>query len=125
MISPRKYPAFFTLLYPYPPRTASWLAAQGVSTYTFDYRYTGLSFPPPYDAQSFTEQERKTAMRACPDEVDLSTVWAKKDFAAVVRYASDENPGVPLTILSNSLGARKLRAFFMTGLSLREWPQTS
>lgn len=64
-------------------------------------------------------------MRACPDDVDLTTVWAKKDFAAVVRYASDENPGVPLTILSNSLGARKLRAFFMTRLSLREWPQTS
>ena len=89
---------------------ASWLAAQGVATYTFDYRYTGLSFPPPYDARHFTEEERNAAMRTCPESVTLRTVWAKKDFAAVVRHASDENPGLPLTIVSNSLGARKLNS---------------
>jgi predicted alpha/beta hydrolase len=78
-------------------------------TYTFDYRYTGLSFPPPYDAQSFTEEERNAAMRTCPEDVTLTKVWAKKDFAAVVRHASDENPGIPLTIVSNSLGSRKTK----------------
>lgn len=97
---------------------ASWLATQGVSTYTFDYRYTGLSFPPPYNAQSFTEEGRHAAMRTCPEDVTLTMVWAKKDFAAVVRFASDENPGVPLTIVSNSLGGRKSIHFFVVSIWL-------
>lgn len=45
-------------------------------------------------------------MRTCPPEVNSSEFWAKKDFAAAVRHASDANPGLPLTVIGSSIGGR-------------------
>lgn len=87
----------------------SWLASQGVPSCTFDYRYFGLSFPPPFNANKFSLEERDDAMKTCPEDVSLSGTWAKKDFAAVVRYMSDLYPDVPLTIVGNSLGCREFK----------------
>jgi predicted alpha/beta hydrolase len=89
---------------PFPSNPCSWLASQGVGVCTFDYRYFGLSFPPPYDAQSFTEQERQDALLTCPEDVKLTETWARKDMVSIIRYASEYWPDVPLVMLGNSLG---------------------
>lgn len=61
-------------------------------------------------------------MKACPVDVDFIGTWAKKDFAGAVRYMSDANPTVPLTILANSLGARQYLIKFNVLTSLMSSP---
>ncbi|KAI0043267.1 hypothetical protein FA95DRAFT_1546572 [Auriscalpium vulgare] len=83
---------------------ARWLSLQGVATCTFDYRYSGLSFPLHLDAEAFTDVERHAAMAAAPRDINLTDTWARQDLAAVIRYASDAWPSVPLTVVGNSMG---------------------
>ncbi|KAI0061307.1 hypothetical protein BV25DRAFT_1886903 [Artomyces pyxidatus] len=84
---------------------ASWLSTQGVGVCTFDYRYTGLSFPPPCNAAAFSPEERHAATAAAPRDIRLTETWGRQDMAAVIRYASEAWPGVPLTMFGHSLGA--------------------
>lgn len=85
---------------------AAWLATNGVAAYTFDYRFSGASFPLEFDALKLAEDEDylEAALRQCPEHVDLTTTWSKVDFASVVRLAYESNPHVDVTIIGHSLG---------------------
>ena len=67
----------------------AWLAEQGVSVLSFDYRGMGASRPP-------------GSLRAM--QADLDTWAADQD--AVLTHLSDRQPGMPLLVLGNSLGAQ-------------------
>jgi predicted alpha/beta hydrolase len=72
---------------------ARWLAAQGVATYTFDYRGVGESAPPEGTLRGF---------RATIDD------WATLDCAAVIDDASSRFPGKPIFWIGHSVGAQIL-----------------
>ncbi|KAF8307618.1 alpha/beta-hydrolase [Clavulina sp. PMI_390] len=87
---------------------ASWLAQQGVSVITFDYRYTGLSWPPelaPLASHGSTLESRLTALRQVPEDVNITHHWAARDAAAVVRYAAERWKDLPLVAIGHSIGA--------------------
>ena len=100
-----------------------WSASHGVLAVSFDYRYSGESFPP--YAQAALQAARAkgdedgyksaydAALRQCPEGTDLTGTWARKDLAAAVVYARrlcaelvrDRDPhAIELTILGHSLG---------------------
>ncbi|KAF8312703.1 hypothetical protein DL93DRAFT_2098175 [Clavulina sp. PMI_390] len=86
---------------------ASWLAKQDIGVVTFDYRYTGLSWPPELKhlvGQEATRESHIAALRKVPKDVAITSHWAQRDAAAVVRYAADRWPAAPLTVLGHSLG---------------------
>lgn len=86
---------------------ASWLASQGVGTITYDYRYTGGSWPPhllELVGPSSTPESRARALRAAPEDIGITSHWAQRDAAAAIRYASERWASVPLTSLGHSLG---------------------
>ncbi|KAJ1018598.1 hypothetical protein NDA16_004880 [Ustilago loliicola] len=85
---------------------AAWLSRNGVAAYTFDYRFSGASFPLEYDPQKLAEDEDyfEEALRKCPESVDLTTTWSKVDLASIVRLAYESNPHADVTIIGHSLG---------------------
>ncbi|TKY86856.1 hypothetical protein EX895_004144 [Sporisorium graminicola] len=85
---------------------AAWLSSNGVAAYTFDYRYSGASFPLELDPAKLAEDEDyfEEALRQCPDHVDITTTWCKVDLASIVRLAYESNSHVDLTIIGHSLG---------------------
>lgn len=90
---------------------ASWLSRHSVATFTFDFRYSGASFPPDVLQQfkeASDEDERSDifhrALLDCPRHWALMSHWTQQDLAAVVRYARSLHPNQPLTLLGNSLG---------------------
>lgn len=95
-------------------RFAGWLCSQGVGVITYDYRYSGLSFPTELlssiqkaTATKDEDLELETyrdALKTAPDSVELSETWSKVDLAAVVIYASFLWREVDLTLMGNSLG---------------------
>jgi predicted alpha/beta hydrolase len=70
-------------------RFAEWLAAQGYSVITFDYRGIGLSAP--------------ASLRGFP--VSL-TDWAREDCAAVIDFTKTRHPNLPLHWVGHSLGGQ-------------------
>lgn len=77
-----------------------------------DFRYSGNSFPPE-DAAKFAaaKDEEETdelfeaaLIRAADEDMGLTRTWGRVDLGAVVRYANKSHPGVPLTMMGNSLG---------------------
>ncbi|SJX66590.1 uncharacterized protein SRS1_16812 [Sporisorium reilianum f. sp. reilianum] len=85
---------------------AAWLATNGVAAYTFDYRYSGASFPLECDPLKLAEDEDyfEEALRQCPEHVDLTTTWCKVDLASIVRLTYKSNPQADLTVIGHSLG---------------------
>ncbi len=101
---------------------------QRVLAFTFDYRYSGQSFPAHHAAllsaaraQGGDEGEAAydaaydAALRSCPSSEDLTGSWARKDLCAVVLHARayalqllrgdvQKAQNVPLTIMGHSLG---------------------
>lgn len=69
---------------------ARWLATQGITAYTFDYRGAGASVPP-------------GGLRGFAATIHD---WATLDCAAVVDAAADRHPGVPLYWIGHSVGAQ-------------------
>jgi predicted alpha/beta hydrolase len=67
----------------------AWLAAQGVCVLSFDYRGMGASRPP-------------GSLRGV--QADLDTWAADQD--AVLMHLAQQQPGLPLLVLGNSLGAQ-------------------
>jgi len=81
--------------------------------YTFDYRYFGLSFPPPHRPSTFTPEERHMALLTAPPDIDISETWARLDLGGVVRYAaanaqSLRRERVPLIVMGHSMGGREI-----------------
>jgi predicted alpha/beta hydrolase len=70
-------------------RFAEWLAAQGYTVTTFDYRGIGLSAP--------------ASLRRFP--VSLID-WAREDCAAVIDFAKARHPNLPLYWVGHSLGGQ-------------------
>ncbi|KAE8214729.1 hypothetical protein CF327_g1931 [Tilletia walkeri] len=98
-------------------RFASWIASQGVAALTFDYRYTGTSFPGDTlrtlerrsggggNAEDEYQDRMYSALLTAPrDGFGLNDTWARKDLASVVRYAFRTWAKVPLTVFGHSLG---------------------
>ncbi|SNX88042.1 uncharacterized protein MEPE_06753 [Melanopsichium pennsylvanicum] len=85
---------------------AAWLSQNGVAAYTFDYRFSGASFPLEYDPAKLAEDEDyfEQALRQCPEHVDLTTTWCKVDLASIVRHAYESNLHADVTIIGHSLG---------------------
>ncbi|KAN0064116.1 hypothetical protein ACQY0O_003283 [Thecaphora frezii] len=85
---------------------AAWLAERGVATYTFDYRYSGASFPLHYDAQRLAEDPEymEKALFECPETYNLTDTWGRLDLASIVERAYTSYPDVDLTIIGHSLG---------------------
>ncbi|GAC71113.1 FOG: Reverse transcriptase [Moesziomyces antarcticus T-34] len=85
---------------------AAWLSQNGVAAYTFDYRFSGASFPLECDPAKLAEDEDyfEEALRRCPDHVDLTTTWCKVDLASIVRLAYESNPEADVTVIGHSLG---------------------
>lgn len=93
---------------------AKWLCSKGVGVITYDYRYSGLSFPPhllePIERAASEKDEDKEleayrlALKQAPEDVELSTTWSQLDLAAVTIYASLLWREVDLTLMGNSLG---------------------
>ncbi|SPO31803.1 uncharacterized protein UTRI_06640 [Ustilago trichophora] len=85
---------------------AAWLSENGVAAYTFDYRFSGASFPLECDPVRLAEDEDyfEEALRQCPDHVDLTTTWCKVDLASIVRLAYESNPQADITVIGHSLG---------------------
>lgn len=99
---------------------AAWLASHGVATCTFDFRFSGASFPPdvlaklsqadrehsddPEAADLAREQAFEEALLSAPREWGLISHWTHHDLATVVRYVRTRWAGAPLTLLGNSLG---------------------
>ncbi len=85
---------------------AAWLSQNGVAAYTFDYRFSGASFPLECDPAKLAEDEDyfEDALRRCPDHVDLTTTWCKVDLASIVRLAYESNPEADVTVIGHSLG---------------------
>lgn len=92
---------------------AKHLSTKGVAVCTFDYRYSGQSFPPErleklQRSASGTEEFDNAfheALLECKADWGLMSHWCRQDMAAVVRFARQTWPGLPLTLLGNSLGA--------------------
>ena len=85
----------------------SWLAQEGVGVITYDYRYTGLSWPAhllDLVGPKSTPESRAAAYRAVPGDIGITSHWAQRDASAAIRYASMAWPNVPLTSLGHSLG---------------------
>lgn len=92
---------------------AKHLSTKGVAVCTFDYRYSGQSFPP----KRLEKLQRVTpgteefdnvfheALLECKADWGLMSHWCRQDLAAVVGFARETWPGLPLTLLGNSLGA--------------------
>jgi predicted alpha/beta hydrolase len=70
-------------------RFAEWLASQGYSVTTFDYRGIGLSAP--------------ASLRGF--HVNILD-WAREDCAAVIDFVCARHPGVPLYWIGHSLGGQ-------------------
>ena len=70
-------------------RFAEWLANQGYSVTTFDYRGIGLSAPP--------------SLRGFRVNV---VDWAREDCAAVIDFTRAQRPNLPLYWVGHSLGAQ-------------------
>ncbi|KAK0525230.1 hypothetical protein OC835_005680 [Tilletia horrida] len=98
-------------------RFASWLAAQGVAAYTFDYSYTGTSFPADTLAtlerapgsskaqdEDYSDRMYSALLTAPRENFGLNDTWARKDLASVVRFAFRSWAKVPLTVCGHSLG---------------------
>lgn len=85
---------------------AAWLSEQGIAAYTFDYRFSGASFPLECDPVKLAEDEDyfEEALRLCPEHVDLTTTWCKVDLASIVRLAYESNPRAAATVIGHSLG---------------------
>lgn len=75
---------------------------------TFDYRYTGLSWPPDLRhltiGSKATRQSRLEALRAIPQEVSVLEYWGRRDTAAATRVAAKIWSGVPLVAVGHSVG---------------------
>jgi predicted alpha/beta hydrolase len=92
---------------------AKHLSTKGVAVCTFDYRYSGQSFPPERlrKLQSVTPGTEEfddafhEALLECKAEWGLMSHWCRQDLAAMVHFARQTWPGLPLTLLGNSLGA--------------------
>ena len=85
---------------------ASFLSTQGIAAYTFDYRFSGASFPEHLDARKLAEDEDyfEAALRECPDTVDLTNTWCRVDLASVVKLAYSAHPDKDVTVIGHSLG---------------------
>ncbi|CEH18295.1 hypothetical protein CBOM_04705 [Ceraceosorus bombacis] len=90
---------------------ACWLAMQGLCAFTFDFRYSGNSFPKQWlDKLEGAEDEEEyaqvfeQAIRSAPDEIGLIRTWGREDLAAVARFAHDAHPRAPMCFFGNSLG---------------------
>lgn len=85
---------------------AHWLATQGVAAYTFDYRFSGLSFPLNRDPERLAQDEDyfEEALRECPPDTDLTGTWSRVDLASIVQFAYASYPHVDLTVIGHSLG---------------------
>jgi predicted alpha/beta hydrolase len=70
-------------------RFAEWLASQGYSVTTFDYRGIGLSAPP--------------SLRGF--RIDIVD-WAREDCAAVIDFTRAQRPTLPLYWIGHSLGGQ-------------------
>lgn len=70
---------------------ATWLASQGITALTFDYRGTGRS--------------RHGSLRAV--DADIRT-WAEQDTRAALLLLAERATGVPLTWIGHSLGGQTL-----------------
>lgn len=68
---------------------AAWLAQQGHSTWTFDYRGTGESL--------------RGSPRGAPGTLDD---WIRLDYDAVLKLAHARHPGVPLVAVGHSFGGQ-------------------
>ncbi|KAF8307620.1 alpha/beta-hydrolase [Clavulina sp. PMI_390] len=87
---------------------ALWLARNGVSVLTFDYRYSGLSWPPELAhlvGRGSTVESRIEAIRQISEDVSATTHWGARDTAAAIRYASERWKGVPLVAVGHSIGS--------------------
>ncbi|PWN43403.1 hypothetical protein IE81DRAFT_322473 [Ceraceosorus guamensis] len=90
---------------------ACWLAMQGLCAFTFDFRYSGNSFPKQWldklegagDEEEYA-QVFEQAIRTAPDEIGLIRTWGREDLAAVARFAHDAHPRAPMCFFGNSLG---------------------
>ncbi|KAF8325772.1 Alpha/Beta hydrolase protein [Cantharellus anzutake] len=71
-----------------------WLSTHGILVYTFDYRYFGMSFPPPYQPSTFTPEERHKALRTAPADIDISET------------KEPQREGKPLIVVGHSLGGQ-------------------
>ncbi|KAL9940785.1 hypothetical protein V8E36_000273 [Tilletia maclaganii] len=91
-------------------RFASWLASQGVATLTFDYRYSGTSFPADTlatlnrSSPDYQDRMYEALLTAPRHDFGLNDTWARRDLASVVRYAFRTWAKVPLTVCGHSLG---------------------
>ncbi|EPQ27588.1 uncharacterized protein PFL1_04726 [Pseudozyma flocculosa PF-1] len=85
---------------------AAFLSTQGLAAYTFDYRYSGASFPPHWDARRLAEDQDylEEALHECPRGVDLTETWCRQDLASIVERAYSTYPAVDLTVVGHSLG---------------------
>jgi predicted alpha/beta hydrolase len=72
---------------------ARFLAEQGLAAITFDYRGMGRSIP---------ESHRRSLRGFQADLFD----WAERDYNAVLRYAKQWQPDVPLFVVGHSLGGQ-------------------
>ncbi|CAO1620031.1 unnamed protein product [Parajaminaea phylloscopi] len=93
---------------------ARWLAQHGVAVCTFDFRFSGTSFPPDVlqrlkaakeaGDESVLEEQFHEALVSCPEDWKLMSHWTQTDLASVVRFSRRRWPARPLTLLGNSLG---------------------
>ncbi|KDN40978.1 hypothetical protein K437DRAFT_258482 [Tilletiaria anomala UBC 951] len=104
-----------------------WAAQHCVLAFTFDYRYSGSSFPEHTQriltaakargeaGEDEYNQAYDAALRECPESEDLTQSWGRKDLKAIVLHAREEcarlMPGgvararqIELTIMGHSLG---------------------
>ena len=107
-------------------RLNRWASKHGVLALTFDYRYSGFSFPPKHlealrrarakgeDGEEEYADTYDAALLECPKEEDLTETWARKDLKAVVLHArqlakeltgsESQSAKLDLTIMGHSLG---------------------
>ncbi|PWZ00408.1 hypothetical protein BCV70DRAFT_95014 [Testicularia cyperi] len=85
---------------------AAWLATQGVAAYTFDYRFSGSSFPLHRDPVKLAQDEDylEEALHECPPHINLTDTWSRVDLASIVELAYTTYPQVELTVIGHSLG---------------------